>query len=311
MASREMIDVLQRLRELDKKNPNVVTDALENTEKLNPPVEEAKKAKPDFLDVDKDGDKKEPMKKAVKDKEKKKVDESITISADSPEDLPIIAQIMKLAGMQAVTPDMMPDADNVPTMKPDDNINGSPCGGADYDNSPDEQYKGVEDVTTDAGIEGVNGKKHPQDIRVKDPSPYADYEQRLAQLAGIENEEVEDEVVDQETEEGYANSMGDEKDEPMYKGYDPDYADHTEDGKPKVRYVPGGSGDNPLEGIEQHLMKAYEEFMAERELSKAEEKTKEKYVKGMKKAKGDFKKRYGDDAEAVMYATATKMAKKD
>ena len=32
---------------------------------------EAKKSKPDFLDVDKDGDKKEPMKKALKDKEKK------------------------------------------------------------------------------------------------------------------------------------------------------------------------------------------------------------------------------------------------
>ncbi len=31
----------------------------------------------------------------------------------------------------------------------------------------------------------------------------------------------------------------------------------------------------------------------------------------MKKAKGDFKDRYGDDAEAVMYATATKMAKKN
>ena len=32
---------------------------------------EAKKAKPDFLDMDKDGDKKEPMKKAVKDKKEK------------------------------------------------------------------------------------------------------------------------------------------------------------------------------------------------------------------------------------------------
>ena len=36
-----------------------------------------------------------------------------------------------------------------------------------------------------------------------------------------------------------------------------------------------------------------------------------KKKKGMKKAKGDFKDRYGDDAEAVMYATATKMAKKE
>ena len=49
--------------------------------------------------------------------------------------------------------------------------------------------------------------------------------------------------------------------------------------------------------------------VAERSLSKGEEKKKEKYVKGMKKAKGDFKDRYGKDAEAVMYATATKMAK--
>jgi hypothetical protein len=32
--------------------------------------------KPDFLDIDKDGDKEEPMKKAAKDKEKK-VEESI------------------------------------------------------------------------------------------------------------------------------------------------------------------------------------------------------------------------------------------
>ena len=49
--------------------------------------------------------------------------------------------------------------------------------------------------------------------------------------------------------------------------------------------------------------------MNERELTKDEMSDKEKYVKGMKSAKKDFKKRYGDDAESVMYATATKMAK--
>jgi hypothetical protein len=42
-------------------------------------IAEAKKAKPDFLDVDKDGDKKEPMKKAVQDKKKKKTDEGIKL----------------------------------------------------------------------------------------------------------------------------------------------------------------------------------------------------------------------------------------
>lgn len=51
--------------------------------------------------------------------------------------------------------------------------------------------------------------------------------------------------------------------------------------------------------------------LTERELSKDEEKEKERIVKGMKKAKGGFKKRYGKDADAVMYATATKLAKED
>ena len=47
----------------------------------------------------------------------------------------------------------------------------------------------------------------------------------------------------------------------------------------------------------------------EKELTKPEKKEKEKIVKGMKKDKKGFKQRYGDDAESVMYATATKIAK--
>ena len=131
MASREMYDVLERLKELDKKNPNVINDAVDNTEKMNPPVEEAKKKMvkdpktgkmvPDYAI---DGKGKDDLKK-------EDVKESITISADSPEDLPMIAQIMKLAGLQQVSPEMMPDKDNVPMMKPDDNVNGSPCGSED------------------------------------------------------------------------------------------------------------------------------------------------------------------------------------
>ena len=45
-----------------------------------------------------------------------------------------------------------------------------------------------------------------------------------------------------------------------------------------------------------------------RSMTKGEEKEKERLVKGMKKNKSDFKKRYGKDADAVMYATATKKA---
>ena len=53
----------------------------------------------------------------------------------------------------------------------------------------------------------------------------------------------------------------------------------------------------------------YAGSLNERKLSKGEKKEKERVVKGMKKSKKDFKKRYGDDAESVMYATATKIAK--
>ena len=49
----------------------------------------------------------------------------------------------------------------------------------------------------------------------------------------------------------------------------------------------------------------------EDEMTKSEVDKKEKIVKGMKKDKAGFRKRYGKDADAVMYATATKLAMKD
>jgi len=49
----------------------------------------------------------------------------------------------------------------------------------------------------------------------------------------------------------------------------------------------------------------------ERTLTSSETNKKEEYVKGMKKSVSGFKARYGDRAKEVMYATATKMAKKD
>ena len=49
----------------------------------------------------------------------------------------------------------------------------------------------------------------------------------------------------------------------------------------------------------------------ERTLSTGEMKQRENIVKSMKKSYGDFRKRYGEKAKSVMYATATKMAKED
>ena len=40
-----------------------------------------------------------------------------------------------------------------------------------YNNSPAEVIAGIASVTTDAGG-GMNGPKHPHDLRVKDPSMY-------------------------------------------------------------------------------------------------------------------------------------------
>ena len=67
--------------------------------------------------------------------------------------------------------------------------------------------------------------------------------------------------------------------------------------------------DREKEKINRFLKATGGKEIDERKLSKGEEKEKEKIVKGMKKSKKDFKKRYGDDAESVMYATATKIAK--
>ena len=161
----EMIDVLQKLKEIAESKPELVKDAVDNVSRTNPKVDESRmkdylhdeaeklsreefikkhgkslagfwdsingsqeatesKSKPDFLDMDKDGDKKEPMKKAIKDKEMKKesVNEAIQISTDSPQEASMMMQILKLAGVQPVDAAMIgaeePTAD--PEMDQDD-----------------------------------------------------------------------------------------------------------------------------------------------------------------------------------------------
>lgn len=51
--------------------------------------------------------------------------------------------------------------------------------------------------------------------------------------------------------------------------------------------------------------------IGERELTGGEKRSREANVKKLKKHKSDFEKRYGDDAESVMYAVATKRAKQE
>ncbi len=70
-----------------------------------------------------------------------------------------------------------------------------------------------------------------------------------------------------------------------------------------------GEGEEDRISALERRIEALEAMLSERELTKPEEKEKERLVKGMKKNTSDFKKRYGKDAKAVMYATATKNAK--
>ena len=64
------------------------------------------------------------------------------------------------------------------------------------------------------------------------------------------------------------------------------------------------------EDLRMHLEKRLSEA-SEKKLTKSQKKRKEKNVKGMKKNKKNFKKLYGKNAENVMHATATKMAKEE
>ena len=110
-------------------------------------VEEA--AKPDFADIDDDGDEEESMKKAAKDKEDKEetdesveesLEEAIMVSAEGDEAAQLLS-ILQLAGMQPPAPAAMP-APAMGPMEPDMGMEMQD----EYSNSPDEFEQDIDSV---------------------------------------------------------------------------------------------------------------------------------------------------------------------
>ena len=145
----EMIDVLQKLREIAETKPELVKDALENVEKTNPKTvteggmkdflhdEAEKMSREEFIKKHGEslagfwdsingteeavegklpaGLKAYQDKKAGKEEKKETVKESIQISADTPQEASMMMQLLKLAGVQPVDQAMIsqgePEAD--------------------------------------------------------------------------------------------------------------------------------------------------------------------------------------------------------
>ena len=140
VSSKEIINLLSDLRGMSKQAEStgqfppgfanrLVNDLWEVILFIEANVRESmatEAAKPDFLDMDKDGNKSEPMKKAVKDKEGK-VEESIVVQADGDEAAALVG-ILKLAGMEPKQADeKVAEADRDPA----------------YANTPDEKVREV------------------------------------------------------------------------------------------------------------------------------------------------------------------------
>jgi hypothetical protein len=123
-----------------------ITEAVKSLEAKYQTFKEAA-AKPDFLDVDKDGDKAEPFKKAVKDKKAKKVEESQNISDaayDEPEapNADAIAKRKRLQALKDKQEDERAMGSKDETNTPIRKVAGKAYGGAAQADEPNEFENG-------------------------------------------------------------------------------------------------------------------------------------------------------------------------
>ena len=247
-----MIDVLKKLQEIAETKPELVKDAVDNVQRTNPKVDEGamkdylhseaeKLSREEFLkkhgeslrgfynaimgSEDDDDDRPDSMEGKEMKKEKETVKEAIQISTDSPEEASMMMQILKLAGVQQVTPDMM----------------------------------GMDKPEMDQG--DMNKK---MDV----PSDDAMGSMQMAKMRDMMTKPDEEKA-----EETFANSMGDEKEEPKYQDTDTLVNVHSGGlGAQRKQYRKDYPGDNPMavkedtiteEDLANSLRTQYEDFKAQ------------------------------------------------
>ena len=227
-----MIDVLQKLKEIAETKPELVKDAVESVEKTNPKEvteggmkdylhsEAEKLSREEFLK--KHGESLRGFYNAINGSEddeddmgegkmmkKETVKEDIKISADTPQEAGMMMQILKLAGVQPVDAKMIGGDGNNDDMSHDhDGMTHSHPGGDQKHNHDDDPMGSM------------------QMAKMRDMMTAPDQEKK---------------------DETFANSMGDEKEEPKYQDTDTLVNFHSGGlGAQRKQYRKDYPGDNPM-----------------------------------------------------------------
>jgi ketosteroid isomerase-like protein len=180
------------------------------------------------------------------------------------------------------------------------------------------------------GMANVSSKARNPRVKAA-AEKYSDesHEKRMSRLAGVgkavkrlTKEEVETEM--EQIDELAKSTLGSYI-KKAAKDQSSDAYDHGEE--ENRRYYEGGDSESDSDSADRErrmanrekgigravkkITKEEIETIEERSLTASESKKKEDIVMSMKKGLSGFKERYGKDAKSVMYATATKQAKKD
>jgi len=329
------------------KTKDMISKDVEDHKKTKGQYDEA--AKPDYLDFDKDGDKKEPMKKALADKKKvaeelkgdqHKIDANKNNKIDS-QDFAILRSKKKvkedmhfakklIEGMKrSDIPASVRKARGDAPLTPAEVKSGSKDSISDPKNlakARNEEIEQIEEKNVPTSPEKwAKAKAAAKSKFAVYPSAYANgwASKKYKAMGGgwkTAKEEVE-----------YEEEMIDEK-----AGYSAKAARAGKDiGKPGKafgmiakkageRYGSAEAGKRVAGAILAKLRKEDDDWsdedidallevyeLEERHMTDAEMKKREDIVKGMKKGLAGFKSRYGARAKDVMYATATKQAMKE